>query len=298
MIVTSFRCYMNILTQLWRPEQLLDANYYIADCASASRGINLTDRIRYNEYGQIVEDHDIVDTAISAIGRYHIKYDNVNLNPEPFRAECLMGVNDDYSSSYERFVKHLNNSETMMGVYQLLFKDKLQGNGLQVLIYYDDQNLLDYGHIVCEYLSNNFGADIIFLDPAYRNNCQGCPQYTGNKPLGAKTIHDVRDYELIYNFSQSVSCSDMYGSVSNVTTFLSSFDFDQIIYLYNLLFPGDPLPPGNYSTDHIKQIIIGRATEGIGSSPLPNLASFDWKSIIDRYEREAADEASDDSELY
>ena len=140
--------------------------------------------------------------------------------------------------------------------------------------------------------------DIIFLDPAYRDNCRGYAEYRGNKEIGAKTEHDIRDFELLYNFSQSVSCSDMYGNISNVSTFLSSFDFDQIIYLYNLLFPDDPLPPGNYSTDHIKQIIIGRSTQGIRTNPLPNLASFDWKSIIDRYERESADEAIDDSAMY
>lgn len=298
MIVTSFRCYLNILTQLWDGNKLLDANYYIADCASGTRSVNLTDTVRYNEYGQLVEDTSITNNTISAIGRYHIKYDNSCLNPEPFRAQCLMGVNDDYSSSYEKFIKHLNNPETMMGVYQLLFKDRLEGNGLQVLIYYDDQNLLDFGNIVCQYLSQNFGVDIIFLDPAYRDNCRGYAEYRGNKEIGAKTEHDIRDFELLYNFSQSVSCSDMYGNISNVSTFLSSFDFDQIIYLYNLLFPDDPLPPGNYSTDHIKQIIIGRSTQGIRTNPLPNLASFDWKSIIDRYERESADEAIDDSAMY
>ena len=298
MIVTSIRCFLNIITQLWTADKLLTANYYIADCASGSRSVNLTDSVRYNEFGQLVTDPSIVNNAVTAIGRYRIKYDMSCLNPEPFRAECLVGVNDDYSSSYEKFIKHLNNPETMLDVYRFLFKDPLQENSIQVLIFYDDQNLLDYGHIVCQYLSQNFGTDIIFIDPAYRPNCRGYCEYHGDKMMGAKTEKDLRDFDLLYNFSQSISCSDIYNNISNVTTFLSQFDFNDIIYLYNLLFPDDPLPPGNYSIDHIKQIIIGRATDGIRTtSPLPNITCFDWRSVIDRYERESADEAIDDGEF-
>lgn len=294
MIVTSIRCYLNILTQLMSGEQLLTANYYIADLASATGAINLSDSVRYNEYGQIIQEPSVSSAGITALGRYNIKYDNGCLNPEPFRAQCLVGVADDYSSSYEKFVKHLNNPETMMCTYQFLFKEPLKGNGLQIVIFYDDQNLLEYGNIVCQYLSQNFGVDIMFIDPSYRPNCRGYAEYTGNKEFGMKTIHDIRDFELLFNFSQSVSASDMYGNVSNVSTFLSSFDFGQLIYLYNLLFPDDPLPPGNYSADHIRQVIIGRATAGISKNPLQNLTGFDWRAILDRYESET--DSDDDSD--
>ena len=301
MIVVSKRCFLNILTQLWDAEKLLNANYYIADCHSPNGGTNLTDNIRIDSYGQLVEDHSITSVPIAAIGKYNIKYSGGNggLNPEPFRAECLMGIQDDYSSSYEKFIKNLNSPDTMLEVYNFLFKDPLKGNGIQVLIFYDDPNLLNYGNIVCQYLSHNFGVDIIFIDPQYRPNCRGYVQYAGNKPNGEKTIKDLRDYGLLLNFSQAATASGLYNSVSNLTVFLSEFTFEQIIYLYNLLFPDDPLPPGNYATDHIKQIIIGRATEGMNKQPyLNNLFSHDWRSVIERYDRESEEEGSDDTGLY
>lgn len=262
-------------------------------------GINMSDSIRYNEYGQLVEDHTIANVPVNAIGKYNIKYHGGSLNPEPFRAECLMGINDDVSSSYDKFIKNLNNPDSMVEVYNLLYKDELKGNGLQILIYFDDPNLLNYGNIVCQYLAHNFGSDIIFIDPQYRPNCRGYTQYTGNKTNAMKTIQDIRDYSLLLNFSQAVSAASIYNTASNLTVFLSEFTFEQIVYLYNLLFPNDPLPPGNYTIDHIKQIIIGRASESVSSRPnMDNLLSFDWRSVIDRYERESEDSAIDDSSYY
>lgn len=298
MIVTSYRCFLNVLTQLWTVDQLLNANYYIADCQSPSMNMSLTSSIRYNEFGQLVEDADVMAApSVSGLGRYNIKYSNGGLNPERYRADCLMGLNDDCSSSYDRFIKNLNNPETMMEVYNLLFRDELKGNGVQVLIYYDDPNLLDYGNIVCQYLSQNFGVDIVFIDPQYRPDCRGYAEYRGNKELGMKTIHDIRDFALLFNFSQSVSCSSLYGSASNITVFLSEFNFNDLIYLYNLLFPDDPLPPGNYSTDHIKQIIIDRASRGIKpNNALSNITSLDWRELLDRYERESEEAAVDETE--
>lgn len=294
MIVTSLRCFLNILTQLWPAEQLLNANYYIADCGSPSMNASLSSTVRYNEFGQLVEDPTIGSAEVtSGIGIYNIKYNTGALNPEPYRAECLMGVNDDYSSSYDKFIKHLNNPETMVNVYQFLFRDPLKGNGVQVLIYYDDPNLLSYGNIVCQYLSHNFGVDIIFIDPQYRPNCRGYAEYKGNKALGEKTLHDIRDYKLIFDFAQNASTASLYNSVSNLSVFLSGYEFDELIYIYNLLFPDDPLPPGNYSADHIRQILIDRSSQGlIKNSPLPNIVTMDWRALLDRYEPD--DQAEDD----
>lgn len=304
MIVTSKRCFLNILTQLWSAEMLLNANYYIADCNSPTRMVNMADGFRFDEFGRLIEDHGTVNVdPMHALGKYNIKYasNSGGLNPEPFRAECLMGVQDDYSSSYDKFIKNLNSPDTMLDVFNFLFKDPLRGNGTQVLVYYDDPNLLNYGNIVCQYLAYNFGVDILFIDPQYRPNCRGYVQYTGNKQVGEKTIKDIRDYGLLLNFSQTVSATGLYNSTSNLTVFLSEFTFDQLIYLYNLLFPDDPLPPGNYTTDHIRQIIIGRATDGMCKQPhLNNLFTHDWSAMLDRYDREIEDagEGSDDTGLF
>jgi hypothetical protein len=56
-------------------------------------------------------------------------------------------------------------------------------------------------------------------------------------------------------------------SLSNLTVWLNTFKPDQLMHLYELLFPNDPLQPGNYTTDHIKQIIIGRVSDNLPKNP-------------------------------
>lgn len=294
MIVTSFRCYLNVLTQLWDAKKLLGADYYIADLRSPNGNARLSENMRYNEMGQIVEDHSILNTAYDTIGMYSIKYGDGGLDPEPIKTDQLMGINDDHSSAYERFIKYINNPEIMLSNYNNLFKNPLRGNGLHVIIYYDFENLKEFGHIICQYLSKNFGVDIIFLDAGYIPSVRGYDSYMGDKVTGKKTIDDLKDYDLIFRFGQALSQSDFHNNVSNLTVFLSEFGFSEIVHLYNLLFPDDPLPPGNYSIDHIRQIIIGRASQGLReTSPLSNIMSFDWRSVLDRYERESEDSAED-----
>lgn len=298
MIVTSKRCFLNILTQLWPAERLLNANYYVGDQAAVNGYASFNDQIGMNEFGQIVSKSDPMGSAVPFASQYHIKMSKC-LDPEPYRAQqVIMGAETEYGSPEERFINsHLNNPDTFLSVYNFLFKDQLEGNGLQILIFNDDPNLLQFGHIICQYLSVNFGVDILFIDPQYRPTCRGYVQYPGNKEIGMKTMKDIRDYDLLFNFGQAVSQSGYYNNVSNLTVFLNEIDFPNTVYLYNLLFPDDPLPPGNYTLDHIREIIIGRCTVG-NSSRLPNLMLHDWQSVLARSEREDADFSDDDTGLY
>lgn len=289
MIVTSKRCFLNILTQLWTPERLLNANYYVGDQVAVNGFANFNEQYGFNEYGQMVSKSDPSRAASPFASQWHIKMSKC-LDPEPFRAQQLiMGSSEnDYGSPEERFIhSHLNNPDTFLSVYNFLFKDPLEGNGIQILIFNDDPNLLDFGHIICQYLSMNFGVDIVFIDPQYRPKCRGCTTYTGDKQMGQKTLKDIRDYDLLFNFNQAVSQSSYFNTVNNVRVFLGELDINDTMYLYTLLFPNDPLPPGNYTIDHVREIIIGRCTASTMDRKLPNLLLNDWQSVIARSERES-----------
>jgi hypothetical protein len=301
MIVTSKRCYLNILTQLWPAVRLLNANYYIGDQQSSISTASITDQVGFDEYGQLQSLPGMNQVPTSFATVYHIKTSRA-LDPEPYRAQSvIMGDGGDgFNSPEERFIAYLNNPETFLAVYNFLFKDPLEGDGLQILIFADDANLLTFGHIICQYLSTNFGVDIIFIDPQYREGCRGYAQYMGNKEVGAKMIKEIRDYDMIFNFNQALSQSEVFGNISNIHTYLQSYDLEQTVYLYNLLWPHDPLPPGNYSIDHLRQIIIGKCSDNIVSrnNALPNLMLHDFRNIFSRAEREDADFDGDDTGLF
>lgn len=294
MIVTSKRCFLNVLTQLQKADTLLNSNYYIGDQASGTNNVSINDNTTFNDFGQLVQQSGVVQLT----SKYYIKSNNV-MNPEPHVTHhAVMGADDsDFASAEEGYIDHLNKPDTFLAVYNFLFKDQLQGNGQQIFMLNDDENMLRFGHIICQYLSTNFGVDIVYIDPAYRPNCRGCTQYPGNKVIGEKTIKDVRDYDLIFSFQQSLSQSELTGTLNNIRTFVGSMSIENVVYLYNLLWPNDPLPPGNYSIDHIREIIIGRAVDAVGvrkEAAFQNLFINDWRSSLDRMNREAEDFGADD----
>lgn len=302
MIVTSKRCFLNVLVQLWNQDRILNANYYVGDQAAVNGYASFDDQIGFNEFGQLISKSDPRNVSVPFASQWHIKM-NKCLDPEPFRTQQLNVVcgyeENTFDSAEERFVtQHLNNPETMRDVYNFLFKDQLEGNGIQILIFNDDPNLLQFGHIICQYLSMNFGCDITFIDPAYRPDCRGYTKYTGDKSVGIKTINDIRDFDLLHNFAQAFAQSSYFNTVNNLTVFLQEFDFESTMHLWSLLWPNDPLPPGNYTLDNVREMLIGRCAtndmiNGGNNKRLPNLMLNNWESIVERAEREESDFALD-----
>ena len=76
MIVTSKRCFLNILTQLWSVDQLINANYYVGDQRAVNGIANINDRVTLNEYGQVMIDGS-VESVTSFGSGYHIKIKDV-----------------------------------------------------------------------------------------------------------------------------------------------------------------------------------------------------------------------------
>lgn len=297
MIVTSMRCYLNVLTQYMTPETLLNANYYMADIRSPDGTAMLNDCMRYNADGQLVNDTSVMHIIPPSLNQYNIKYGNAELDPTPFMAQVLVSIGESYTDPTDMFLRHLNNTDTMIAAYDFLFGNELRGNKLQIMIFKDDEIVKDYVHIVCGYLSQNFGFDILFIDPMLRPDVKGVVEYHGDKNAAMGIINDIRDAKLLIAFNQAISQSGSHECISNLTVYLNHFNAYQIIHLYELLFPDDPLPPDNYTTDHIKQIIIGRVSERIpkNTNPFNNIfLSEDFIKTLERYEAEAEDFDQDD----
>ena len=143
MIVTSKRCFLNILTQLQKADTLLNSNYYIGDQASGVNNVNINDNTTFNDFGQLVQQSGVVQLT----SKYYIKSNNV-MNPEPHVTHhAVMGADDsDFVSAEEGYIDHLNKPDTFLAVYNFLFKDQLQGNGQQIFMLNDDENMLRFGH--------------------------------------------------------------------------------------------------------------------------------------------------------
>ena len=298
MIVTSKRCFLNKFIQRNTPETVLNANYYVCDRVdnrSGNSGIQTPNLVR-NEYGEIEDTGSFtVETADQIGSIYHIRTDSI-LDPQSYTSHVLDGKNE-YKSGEERYINFLNNPDTMVRVFYFLFGHQLEGNGLQIAIFEDDENLLRFGHIACQYLSQVFGVDIIFLDPVWRPKCNGVPKYPGNKEYGAYVCNQLMDYSMKVKFGDAVAQSMSTHSLSNIREHLATFDIYKLMHLYNLLYPDAPLPEGNYSEDQLREILVYRASAGINTdiTAFSNLLiQHDWSSIVDRASQEAMDFSYDD----
>lgn len=267
MIVTSKRCFINVLAQFMNATELLESNYYIADVRNNPSMFQYGQQLHYNEQGQLVSDIQ-PNMSMPGISRYNIKYGNGELDPSPNMTTLLATHEINESDPKESFVRHLSQTETLANVYNFLWGDPPKGNGLKILIIYDEDTVREFGYIICGYIAKNFGEDVSFIDAQYRPQLvKGTSFYKGDKQYAAKTIHDLQDYLLLMNFNQVITQMGYDESVNNLTIWLNTFNPQSLMHLYELLFPNNPLPSGNYTTDHIKQIIIGRVTDGLPKNP-------------------------------
>lgn len=263
MIVTSKRCYLNILTQIMTKDQLLEAQYYIADLTDGSLGGSKNNSsnisgVTQDEDGNYVpvQQNQTQDPRFK-MSKFDITYGDGSLSPTVFQTTfSLRGETEAVPNPVGRFVNHINNTPE---VYLRLYRDLVQRSEpdkLQIMIFYDEETVKHYVHHVCELLSNSFGFDIIFIDPQYRQ-VDGRVNYVGNKVRAEQVIHEVRDFSLLKAFEAADCQTSDIASKSNLTSYLCGFETcEDLIYLYNLLWPEDPLPAGNYILEDLREIII------------------------------------------
>ena len=201
MIVCSKKCFLNILTQLMDKETLINANYYILDQVDES-GLTTslyTDSMRYDEFGRLVVEKDkSVSLGSKKVSRFNVTYSN-RLNPDSFAHVLYDPDNvDAVKNQIKKYTEMLESPDVNRDLYNLLFRDILKGNGLQIIIMSNSDNLKYFGNALCESLSKNFGVDITFVDAKYCKNVVGNKvQYKGNKERAKKYIEAVIEYDLM-----------------------------------------------------------------------------------------------------
>lgn len=286
MIVTSKRCFLNVLTQLCDRETLLNANYYMADMRSPNGNAMLGDiGVDYDDDGQLYKTNYNSHSYSTSCGKYNIRYGSDEINPNPYMTSILTSSGSYYNDPIQAFKSHLDQTDTLISTYQFIFGHSLRGNGLQIIIFADDQNLCIFGDTICQFLSKNYGADITFIDPCYRPNVPGKQNYTGDKAYAEQLIPKIKDSLLIMRFEAVRGQCNSPEQTNNLRIFLGSFNVMQLIYLYNLLFPGIPLPADNYTSERMIQIIINLATKDMPSNPYPNLQlTEDYMDMLREYE--------------
>lgn len=269
MIVCSQTCFLNVLTQLYPKDVLVDATYYIADVAGpggighsfTNEALMYADDVqyKYNEDGQIVQVGNPVSTT--TLQKYHVHYTSGTLNPISLLTSQRISLDRGrtITTPEDRFIASLQQPTSASEVYNDIFYHPLRGNGLQILIYTDDDICCQFGWITCEYLSQCFGADIIYLDAIYRKKIapQSKQRYIGNKKYASETfIPAIRDRDLLEGFRLALTHSSYRDCLANVTSKLNSLHWAQLIRLYQMIWTNDPLPAGNYSEEQLKEIII------------------------------------------
>ena len=279
MIFCSRRVFLNIVSQMMDLETLLNANYFLVDQAEPASGYHPTfgdDFPVFDQSGNLTFEHGSLDfsnkQARRGMHQYFIHYTRV-FDSAPYFGMVAASIKNDYSTPEELFVNHLKNTDTQISVYQDIFQQRLNGNGLQILIMADDYGCQYFGDIICSYLSQLFGADITFIDPQYRPFTHGKIQYVGDKEYARKHIQWLRDMHLVKNVR--LMADSITGSgYNNLEALFGSDDLtiEDLFHAHHVLFPDDQLPPGNYTKEHMKRMLIGRIMDSIGGNdPRRNL---------------------------
>lgn len=269
MIVTSKLCFLNIVTQLCPAEILLNANYFIAD-ALEPEYVSTSTNVEYDkESGQYKRpktdnDDDVDDRSRMLHQRFNIRYTELVLDPISCIRNAIANDPSMIISDKDRlplYKNYLLKNDIMLSVYQNYFKERLSGNGLQFIIFNSNDTLKEFGNLICEYLAEIFGVDINFIDPKFLP-IKGKEFYKGNVIDGKENITKLKDYELIIGFKGALNQTNTFGTLSNLTTWIQSHDtFEELLYIYNLIFPDDPLPRGEYTYSELCDIIAHKAVE-------------------------------------
>lgn len=288
MIVTSMRCYLNILTQLMSREDLLNAQYYICDSVGVTiynedQNYNMIDGV----YEQ-VPNNEIADRA----SRYLVEYadQSCSLNIDMFLTQQTIDYDKISKSKHplDRLAAYIGTDAFKMAFYNKSIS-KMRADKLFIFIFMDEITVRYGGDLICQMLSYEFGQDVTFIDPKYRPYVRGRVSYAGNKAHGAEVIEKIRKQSRIAGYMAAISNS-MYGgyygddgdksTISNIAAYLSAFETpEELIEFHNLLWPDDDLPPGKYTRGDVEEIIIQKTFDDM-STPRTRSTNI---GIIDAY---------------
>lgn len=276
MMLTSKRCFINCVAQFMDRQTIANANYYIIDVSNNSRRVEFEKEIVFDEEtgAEIIREKPVQSSLRNDMSAYHVVYSDGILDPRQNVLSSTSGtqIGSDYSSgngvsteaALDAYQKYLMQPSTIGNVYDWLYSDynKPRGNGLQILIINDEDNVKVFGHTIAVFLSQVLGEDVQFIDPQIRPELvKGYANYTGNKANAERILRDQRDYSMLDQFIGYISMMGYSETKANMQTFLNKLEPVGLMHLYEMLFPNDPLPPGNYTTEEVKVKLIGKAME-------------------------------------
>ena len=273
MFVVSKRVFVNVLVQYMTTNDLMKATYYVADVSAPNRNVNFDKEVKYYPDGrfEIINKPYIPESSIS---RFNIIYSTGWLDPtwainQTASVSIGLGYSKHSSETPEEvYIKRLKEPATIVGVRDWLYGTKMspiRHRGMRIIVINDEEIARKFGHIMCSYLAEFFGEDITFLDVKYRPQfVKGNVTYVGNKEFSKKMLHDLADYDMMMAITGLISQMGFDESVNNLTCFLETIEPQQLFYIYEKLFPYEPLPAGNYTKEQIITILVGKCSEKLG----------------------------------
>jgi len=262
MILCSKIAFLNVLSQMLSTKELVEATYYVPDSSilEAKRGtaMKLTDRVKFDEAGRLVHERGYINNTMSTYVQIHSYCPT--LDPLAYTTSLLDNVNLKDATPEERYVASLKSDDALYKIYEwMILQPPEKGNGEMIIVYENYQSLWEFGHIVAEYLSTYFGFDIIYLDRIYNQYIRGNKRYFGNKKNAQKTIKICYDRKLVNGVVNAMagSAGDD-GLLNNLSIYLATLKWEKLRRTYELLFPNEPLPVGNYTESRLREILEGK----------------------------------------
>lgn len=257
--VMSKRVYLNVVCQSMTKDVLLNANYYIADRTTPDRVREAVHGTFKCINGQWYNTDDLEESQhIKKATVFNIRYGTGCLNPGPYVTSFLVHDNETEQDFLKRMKETLTTFNNMRQIMEEIYLPARRGNGILFMIFMNDDNIINFGDMICQHLVDYFGEPITFLDPKYRPNIRGKEHYECNNiEFVQRVTKDLRDSIQVADFLAAVSQTQDFSDPStNVTEFLAGVDsVKDLIHLYELLWPDDPLPRGKYSRASVIEII-------------------------------------------
>lgn len=243
---------------------LLNANYYIADCKSPSKVNDETDT-----YFDEIEQRWIQKSKPRTIEatQFNIKYGLGCLNQSSYVTSLMSDGVDPEADVCKRIIERMYSLNTMQEIFEDLYLAQRKGNGVLFVIYYSDEYIINFGHLTAEFLAYNFGEDITFVDPTYRSYVKGQSVYKGDKERAKFVEAQLREASMFVGYKAALkkieNGEDIITCIEGLTEHMKSFTFNDCVQLYNILWPNDPLPRGNYTVEQLKDLIITRSVDNV-----------------------------------
>ena len=241
---------MNAMIPTMEKEILLSSHYYILDVVDD----RYSNSVSYGSSGEIqVHKHKFNNN-------YRIEYVHEIFNPEPHTSD-IQYINTPggpcLANKQVSYMKHLMNSDTKYKVYNTMFSSNQITEYPKIMIMFDEENIINYGSMIATYMSNVFGVDIDFIDEALRPNVFGIKSghYVGNVNQGRKTIRECKNGKLFKDIKLMIDENSKENTLSNLMSQLSGYTTEDLIYIYNVIFPDKPLCAGTYTRDDMFTIL-------------------------------------------